>query len=202
MKIDVSSTLTDLAKDQERFMTRAGVVDGPSLQQVFASWARGVTAAAAEVNTESAGEAAIERALQDLRGAIEHRQLSRWRNDPAIRAFVDDIIDVLASSIYAGKNPDTVARALEKRFDVHDYDWRRLARTEFTSANAQGKLQSYIRNGFLQYNWVTAPGACAICEGIKAAGPYMVGAGPMPGDHGCSSCRCSIHALTPVAAKE
>jgi len=202
MKIDVSTTLTDLAKDQERFIAHAGVVDGPHLQQVFTSWARGVANAAAEVDAEAASDAAIERTLQELRGAIEHRQLLRWRDNPVIRAFADDIIAELQRGIYAGKNPDSVARALEKRFGMHDYDWRRLARTEFTSANAQGKLQSYIRNGFLQYNWATSPGACAICEGIKAAGPYMVGAGPMPGDHGCSSCRCSIHALAPVAAKE
>jgi hypothetical protein len=196
MKIDVSTTLTALAQDQKWFIARAGAVEGPRLQKVFAAWAHGVANCAAEIDTQAAGDAAIEQILQDLRGAIARRNLSRWRNNPAIDACANDIISELQDGIYAGENPDTVARRLAKRFGVRNYDWRRLARTEIASANAQGKLLSCIRNGFLQYNWVTAPGACAICNEIKARGPYIVGTGPLPTDDSHDSCLCTIHPLT------
>lgn len=194
---DATTMLQALAQDQEWFIARAGAVDGPYLQQVFAAWARGIANGAAEIDAEAAGDAAIEQALQQLRGAIGQRQLSQVRNT-SIRVFADDIVAELQRGIYDGKNPATVARALEQRFGMHDYDWLRLARSEIASANAKGKLQTYIRNGFMQYGWVTAPGACEICTGIEAGGPYMVGAGPMPMDDSHPACRCSIHALAPV----
>lgn len=198
MTIDVSTKLAALALDQEWLIARAGAVEGPRLQQVFAAWARDVTSRAATIDTEAACDAAIERTLQELRSAVAHRNLAMWRSNPFIDAHANDIITELQSAIYAGKNPYTVARTLEKRFGAHDYDWRLLARSEIAGANAQGKLQSYIRDGFRQYNWVTAPGACAICRGIEACGPYIVGVGPMPVDDSHASCRCTIHGLAPA----
>jgi len=194
---DATTLLHALTEDQEWFIARAGAVDGPYLQQVFAAWTRGIVNGASEIDAEAAGDAVIEQALQQLRGAVAQRQLSQVRNT-SIRVFADDIVAELQRGIYDGKNPATVARALEQRFGLHDYDWLRLARSEIASANAKGKAQSFIRNGFLQYNWLTAPGACEICTGIEAAGPYMIGAGPMPMDDSHPLCRCSIHALAPV----
>lgn len=194
---DATTMLQALTEDQEWFIARAGAVDGPYLQQVFVAWTRGIINGAAEIDAEAAGDAAIEQALQQLRGAIGQRQLSQVRNT-SIRVFADDIVAELQRGIYDGQNPATVARALEERFGMHDYDWLRLARSEIASANAKGKLQSYIRNGFLQYDFLTAPGACEICTGIAAAGPYMVGAGPMPMDDTHPLCRCSVHARASV----
>jgi len=192
-RFDAGEMLQKLAADQEWFIAHAGATDGPYLQQVFASWTRGIINAAAEVDAEAAGDAAIEQALQQLRGAIEHRQLSQVRNT-TIRTYSDDILQTLQQGIYDGRNPTAVARDLEQQFGQHDYDWLRLARSEIASANAKGKVQSYIRNGYLEYDFVTAPGACIICTGIEAAGPYMVGAGPMPMDDTHPNCRCTVHA--------
>lgn len=194
---DATTMLQALTKDQEWFIARAGAVDGPYLQQVFAAWTRGIVNGASEIDAEAAGDDAIEQALQQLRGAVAQRQLSQVRNT-SIRTFADDIVAELQRGSYDGKNPATVARELEQRFGMHDYDWLRLARSEIASANAKGKAQSFIRNGYLQYDWVIAPDACVICASIKAAGPYMIGAGPMPMDDSHPLCRCSIHALAPV----
>jgi hypothetical protein len=194
---DAANMLTALGEDQEWFIAHAGAQDGPYMQQVFAAWARGIVNAAADINLPEAGDAAIEQVLQDLRAAIAHRGLSQVRTT-ALRTYADDIVATLQQGIYDGQNPKTVAAALKARFDVHDYDWLRLARSEIASAQGKGKLQSYIRNGRLQYDFVTAPGACSICDGLAAAGPYMAGMGPMPVDDSHPLCRCSILARAPV----
>lgn len=192
-RFDAAEMLQKLAADQEWFIAHAGATDGPYLQQVFASWVRGIVNGADEINVSAMGDEAIEQVMQQLRSAIEHRQLSQLRNT-AIRVFADDILRMLQDGIYDGRNPASIAADLERQFGHHDYDWLRLARSEVASANAKGKLQSYIRNGYFEYDFVTAPGACVICTGIEAAGPYMLGAGPMPMDDTHPQCKCTIRA--------
>jgi len=189
---DVAAVARRLAEMEEAFIAAAGAMDGPLLQQAFAAWARGLENAAGELDVPAiVGEA---RTLAQR--TLAQRGMDMVRN-ATVRALRNDVVADLSAGAYDGLNPLEVARQLRARFGVHDYDWERLARSEIADAQAQGKAAQYAAAGITEYDWMTAPGACALCVGIASAGPYTIGSGPMPMRGSHPHCRCTITARVP-----
>lgn len=186
---DAAEIARRLADMQEAFIVAAGAEDGPLLQQAFAAWARGLENAAAETDTL----AAIGEVRERARAVLRSRGFELVRN-AAVRTYQDDILADLAQGLYNGQNPLEVARQLRARFDVHGYDWERLARSEIAHAQALGKADQYRQAGIDRYDWLLAGGACSLCVGRADAGPYEVGQGPLPMRDSHPNCRCSIKA--------
>lgn len=190
---DVAAVARRLADMEEAFVAAAGAEDGPLLREAFKAWVRGLENAATELNTAAVvGEA---RTLAQRTLATRGMDLVR---NAAVRSMRSDIVAELSQGAYDGLNPREVARQLRARFAVHDYDWERLARSEIADAQAQGKAAQYAAAGLTEYDWLTAPGACALCVGIAEAGPYTIGAGPMPMRGSHPHCRCTITARAPA----
>ena len=113
------------------------------------------------------------------------------------RVYRDDIIATLSEGAYNGLSPAEVAEQLRARFDAHDYDWERLARSEIAQAQSIGKEDEYRELGVEQYDYVTAGDSrvSAICRANAAGGPYTLGQGPLPMRDSHPNCRCSIRAV-------
>lgn len=177
---------------QDEFVEAVGAADGVLIARLYRAWVRGIANAAAEVSAEASTTAVAEAA----RAAIAKRGLSLVRNT-AIRALQDDIIDLLQDGEWDGLSPAVVARRLRQRFDVHDYDWERLARSELTLAHAEGKMHEYAEMEITQYNYITAADSkvSSVCRGHEAANPHEVGSGPLPMRDSHPNCRCSSTAV-------
>lgn len=176
---------------QSAFIVAAGGNDSPLAASMVDAWLRGTANAAAELNDSGQVEAVIrERTKQQL--AQRGLQLV---TDATIRAYRDDIVAALVSQEYDGMKPDDVAAALKSRFQAHEYNWRRMARTEISNAQFAGKLAQYDAHNIQQYEWITAPDACSICIGLADGGPYPVGSGPTPETDSHPECRCSVEAV-------
>lgn len=185
---DAQRGLRELAEMEQVFIIAAGSERGPLLQGAFQMWVRGLENAAAEFDAE----AAIVATRGRMHATLDQRGMDRVRNT-TVRAFRDDIAADLARGVYDGENPRDVARALRRRFEVHDYDWERLARSELALAQARGKEAQYQQMGIEHYDFVTAgAGVCVSCTGLAAGGPYRVGTGPLPMRDTHPGCRCSI----------
>ncbi|MBD3609369.1 MAG: minor capsid protein [Gammaproteobacteria bacterium] len=175
---------------QDDFIATVGDEDAPLAQSMFDAWSRGVVAAAAELDVD-----AIEETVREtFREAMAADGLAQV-TDTTVRAYADDIIQTLSEGAYDGMNPKDVARALRKRFDAHEYDWERLARSEIAAANSQGKMDQYADMEIEQYHWKRAGGACPICVGLESGGPYTVGEGPLPMKDSHPMCRCTTVAV-------
>lgn len=106
--------------------------------------------------------------------------------DATMRSYRDDVIKAIAEGLYDGQSPLDVARALRKRFDAHEYDWQRLARSEIAQAQAMG---------IERYDWVAAGGSCPICIGLAQGGPYSVSEPKLPVRDSHPNCRCGTAAV-------
>lgn len=173
----------------DRFIQTTGGDDSVLVLNVIAAWTRGVTNAAAEVGGDRVTTTIRSNAIAD----IASDSLGLVRN-AVVRDYRDDIIAALYDGAYDGMNPTDVARALRKRFEAHEYNWRRLARTEISEAQFRGKLAQYAGHGIEKYDWITAPDACPICVSLAGGGPYLVGVGPTPRTSSHPECRCTAEA--------
>lgn len=189
-RFDSDSLLQALLALQDDFVdaVSAGEDDG-YIGQLYAAWAVGAATAATQTGTgamEQAARVGYQQAVAD--------QGLRQLRDTVARAYVADIIVGLSDGLYDGKNPTEVARQLRDRFQAHDYDWLRLARSEMTQAHAAGKLDQYAEMDIEQYDYVTAGDGkvSAVCRGLAAAGPYPVGQGPLPMRDSHPNCRCTV----------
>lgn len=176
---------------EARFVAAAAAQDGPLVEGMLAAWLRGVVNSAAEIGADRLSLPAREA----QRAALTAQGMQRVRV-AAVRALRADMIADLAQGAYDGRNMRDVARALKARFDVHDYDWVRLARSEIVQAQAQGKMDQYAAHGVEQYDYVTARDGkvSEVCRGLAAAGPYAVGQGPLPMRDSHPNCRCTVAA--------
>lgn len=176
---------------QSAFVVAAGGSDSALVSGMVNAWLRGVANGASELNDPNQVELLItERNKQQL--AQRGLQLV---TDAAIRDYQGDILAALVNGEYDGMKPDDVAAALKSRFQAHEYNWRRMARTEISNAQFNGKLAQYQAHGINQYEWITAPDACSICVALADGGPYTVGAGPTPETDSHPECRCSTEAV-------
>jgi len=192
---DASTMLRKLMADQDRFIAAAGATDGPLIAQAFDAFVRGLENAASEFDAQ----AAVDAYRESIRLEIATRGLELVRN-AAVRTYHDGIVQQLADGAFDGINPNTVADRLAAAFDLGEYDWTRLARSEIARAQGAGKLREYENMGVKQVNWVTGGGACQICNELADNGPYDIASAPKPMDDSHPNCRCTIIAVDPAEA--
>lgn len=125
-----------------------------------------------------------------------------WNNNAAMKADLDKLIQ---NGLIQGKNPNVLAKDLQKYFIGEPrlkngkkgakYRAEVLMRTELARVQTEAQRQSFVHNGFSQYQFITNSGCCDICEGIK--GKVFDVAKMMPGENAPPMhplCRCSIAA--------
>ena len=115
-----------------------------------------------------------------------------WMYQDMLKA---ELSKLLQTGLIQGKNPRVLARHLERRFGVSLANAERLMATELSRVQAEAQKQSYIRNGFDEYEFIAEPTACPICRALD--GKHFKVSKMMPGEnahpmHPC--CRCSTAA--------
>lgn len=180
------SEATKLIAMGNAFFAQSVEEDAPVLRAMFEAWARGQANAAADIGIDPVAE------LNDLvKQSLRQRGLASVSNTK-VRAFDKEIVAELTSGVYDGLNPQIVAASLKRKFDVGEYNWERLVRSEMAIAQSMAKTAVYQANDIEQYDWLYGGGACAVCRGIGDMGPYKVGLGPIPVVDTHPECLCSI----------
>lgn len=181
--------LTPLMAQLDDLVATLSAEDGPLVSEMFQAWARGLANVAETTNVPAAIEATRQAMVDQL---VAHA--TKYVERSALRTVVDGVVDELRRGLYDGKNPHEVARLLRRRFADHDYDWKRLARSEIAVAQSRGQMAQMIEAGASHYDFVTAPkGACALCLRLAANGPYLVADGkPLPVEDSHPNCRCAV----------
>lgn len=189
-QFDAVRDLAGLLMRGELFVAAAGASDGPLVQRAFAAWLRGIINArdellAAAVDVTAATQYAY-------RVALQASGLQLVRNG-VVRTFREAIVQRLVSGELDGLNPRTVARKLSQQFDVGNYNWERLARSEIAQAQVLGKKAEYEAAGIERVDYVTAADGLvsSICRGLAANGPYALADAPVPMRDSHPSCRCT-----------
>lgn len=127
-----------------------------------------------------------------------------WNNSAAMKADLDKLIQ---SGMIRGKNANVLAKDLEKYFIGEPrlkngkkgakYRAEVLMRTELARVQTEAQKQSFIRNGFTQYQFIVNGNCCDICAGI--AGKVFDVEKMMPGENAPPlhpNCRCSTAAYS------
>lgn len=108
-----------------------------------------------------------------------------------------DIAKLLESGLIQGKNPRALARELKKTFKTSTFNAERLMRTELARVQTEAQKQSFIRNGFEEYEFIVNAGCCPICQGLS--GKHFKVEKMMPGENAPPMhphCRCSTAAYS------
>lgn len=91
-----------------------------------------------------------------------------WMNQEIMKA---DLSRLLQTALIQGKNPKVVAGELEKYIlgtvkgkGGAAYSARRLMRTELTRVRTEVQRESFIRNGFNQYEFLANGSCCDVCK--------------------------------------
>lgn len=106
-----------------------------------------------------------------------------------------EIAKQLQSGLIQGKNARELAKALQRKFDAKASDAERLMRTELARVQTEAQKQSFERNGFEEYEFITNGGCCPICDALD--GKCFKVKDMMPGKNAPPmhpNCRCSIAA--------
>lgn len=114
-----------------------------------------------------------------------------------------DLGKTLQSALIQGKNPRAVAKELQKYWYGNDprtgggavYCMERLMRTELARVQTEAQKQSFIRNGFKEYEFIVNGDCCDICAGLS--GKHFKVDKMMPGENAPPihpHCRCSTAA--------
>ena len=108
-----------------------------------------------------------------------------------------EIQGLLVSGLIGGKNPKVLARHLEKRFGVSRSNAERLMITELARVQTEAQKQSFIRNGFEEYEYVACSktDVCSICQALD--GKHFKVEDMMPGTNAPPMhprCHCSVAA--------
>ena len=190
---DVANMLQDLVDLENAMVADLSAEDADYVHGLFNAWLRGMENGAAELGVAAT---VTEQVRSEMVAEFSRNAMQQVRNT-TIRSYSDDIIDDMKSGVYDGLNPKDVARQLKKRFEIHNYDWVRLTRSELTVAHADGKMNEYAEMGVGKYNYVTAGDSkvSAKCRANEAGGPYQIGAGPLPMRDSHPNCRCTVAAV-------
>jgi SPP1 gp7 family putative phage head morphogenesis protein len=111
-----------------------------------------------------------------------------------------DLEKLLQTGLIQGRNPRVLARELEKRFGVSQYNAERLMRTELARVQTEAQKMSFERNGFEMYTYHALDEAakfdcnCSNLDGKHFKISEMVIGENAPPSH--SNCRCSISAYS------
>ena len=106
-----------------------------------------------------------------------------------------ELSKLLQTGLIQGKNPRILARHLTKLFGVSRKNAERLMITELSRVQAEAQKQSYIRNGFDEYEFIAEPTACPICRSLD--GKHFKVSKMMPGENAHPmhpNCHCSVAA--------
>jgi len=183
----------EIQRLQNEFIDKVGSEDGDFIKSIFAAFERGINNAATELDIVAAIEASRGTTSQSL--TQNGLQLVR---STTIRALGKDILLALEEGAYNGLNPKDVAKQLSERFELTNYNWDRLARSEIAQAQSEGKMAEYAANNVSLYDWKRAGGACPICIDKENNSPYAVGSGPLPMKDSHPNCRCTVVARLSV----
>lgn len=115
-----------------------------------------------------------------------------WMYQDMLKA---ELSKLLQTGLIQGKNPRTLARHLTKLFGVSRENAERLMITELSRVQAEAQKQSYIRNGFDEYEFIAEPTACPICRALD--GKHFKVSKMMPGENAHPmhpNCHCSTAA--------
>lgn len=123
-----------------------------------------------------------------------------WQYQDLMR---EDLGKILATGLIQGKNSRALAKDLHKYWYGSDpktgggatYCMERLMRTELARVQIEAQKQSYERNGFDQYMFITNSKCCDACQALN--GKHFKVKDMMPGENAPPlhpNCRCSTAA--------
>ena len=121
-----------------------------------------------------------------------------WQYQDLMR---EELGALLQTGLIQGKNPRALTKDLKKYFTGKDgtggmrYCMERLMRTELARVQTEAQKQSFMRNGFEEYEFIVNGGCCEICESLK--GKHFKVEKMMPGENAPPMhphCRCSTAA--------
>lgn len=127
------------------------------------------------------------------------KSVTQVMNSQIRRQIADGLTSGLARGLAEGKNPKVIARELYKdvanRVDkIGKVRARAIARTEVIRAHHVASIQEYrraeVEGVMVKAEWLLGGGACPICEGLAADGPYTLDQieGMIPAH---PNCRCT-----------
>lgn len=125
-----------------------------------------------------------------------------WTHQELLRAELEKL---LRTGLLQGRNPRELARQLRNVFNASVFNSERLLRTELARVQTEAQKQSYIRNGFDQYTYISSGDfkVCALCKPLN--GRHFDVEKMMPGDNAPPMhplCRCSTAAYIDDKAYE
>lgn len=121
-----------------------------------------------------------------------------WQYQDLMR---EELGALLQTGLIQGKNPRALTKDLKKYFIGKDgkggmrYCMERLMRTELARVQTEAQKQSFIRNGFEEYEFIVNGGCCPVCMALK--GKHFKVEKMMPGENAPPMhphCRCSTAA--------
>ena len=123
-----------------------------------------------------------------------------WQYQDLMR---EDLGKILSRALIQGKNPRAVAKDLQKYWYGNDpktkggavYCMERLMRTEMARVQTEAQKQSFVKNGFTEYEFIANADCCGICKALD--GKHFKVSKMMPGENAAPihpHCRCSVAA--------
>lgn len=121
-----------------------------------------------------------------------------WQYQDLMR---EELGALLQTGLIQGKNPRALTKDLKKYFTGKDgtggmrYCMERLMRTELARVQTEAQKQSFMRNGFEEYEFIVNGGCCPDCMALK--GKHFKVEKMMPGENAPPMhphCRCSTAA--------
>lgn len=115
-----------------------------------------------------------------------------WKRQTELRSIVAKLTE---EYLLRGKNPTTLVSQIRREFEVTSHEARRLAITEGARVATEAQRQSYIDNGYDEYEFIAEPSACAICKPLD--GKIFKVSKMMPGENASPKhpfCRCATAA--------
>lgn len=106
-----------------------------------------------------------------------------------------ELSKLLQEGLIQGRNPRQLAKHLKKLFGVSAADAERLMRTELARVQTEAQKQSFIRNGYEEYEFIALGNACGVCKELD--GKHFKVKDMMPGTNAPPmhpNCRCSTAA--------
>ena len=125
-----------------------------------------------------------------------------WMYQGMLKAELEGL---LASGLIRGQNPKKLAKHLEKRFGVSAYNAQRLMTAELARVQTEAQKQSFVRNGFDEYEYIACGNndVCSVCKALDGK-PFKVD-DMMPGENAPPmhpNCHCSTAAYMDNEAYE
>ena len=89
-----------------------------------------------------------------------------WTHQELLRAELEKL---LRTGLLQGRNPRELARQIRKVFNASVFNSERLLRTELARVQTEAQKQSFIRNGFDEYMYITSNDfkVCSTCKPLN-----------------------------------